>query len=95
MKGKEYARFILLNFEDNQHLFNGKKAAKEFKELMQFENGNPPTNLNLTSSDDQMNIESPDSFYIKQKKSDSKRQDQEEEAWVSRSTVGNCMAFIR
>lgn len=35
MKGKEYARFILLNFEENQNIFVNKKAAMDFAKHME------------------------------------------------------------
>lgn len=41
-----------------------------------------------------MNIESPDSFYLK-KKSEPKRPENEDEVWPQRSTMANCLAFMR
>lgn len=35
MKGKEYARFILLNYDENQNIFINRKAAQDFANHME------------------------------------------------------------
>jgi hypothetical protein len=80
MKGKEYARFILLNFEENQNIFVNKKAAIDFAKHM--ENIQDDSKSQQISEDESaekkdaspndISYDSPDSFYSKHKENKKK-----------------------
>jgi hypothetical protein len=80
MKGKEYAKFILLNLEDNQNIFINKKAAQDFMNhldsLSQDDNKSNKSQIiseegsskkNSVAPGSPQHPESPDSFYNKYK----------------------------